>query len=427
MSASRYFLQGTSLFRATTNPYKPLLSSIPPLPFLSSNPFPSFPFPARHRSSSSSSSAAAVTLTADDAPVPLPERQPHPWPEWVTFVDRLKSKGYFAGDASAESVYTDVNQLKDPCLSFARDRYDVFKSLSVPDIQTVVEGGCPNLLRKSVNSAKRLRAHLRLDEAEVCSQCNLRGSCDRAYVILKDNESDARTVDIVRLLLVYALDPLVFSGEKSPDRGLIEASVRKLLSEMIELSETERDPSLPKPSLKVSQKEPRVNYDSDKLSRDVEMKRGDWMCPKCDFMNFARNLRCLNCNEEGPKKVGGDDVVMKKGDWICPECSFMNFSRNFKCLKCKAEGPLRAGVNDQEMKKGDWNCSKCGFMNFANKKACLRCRETRPKRELLPGDWECPKCDYLNYSRNAACKKCNEERPKEAVSEYDEQLWKEFM
>lgn len=32
----------------------------------------------------------------------------------------------------------------------------------------VVEGGCPNLLRKSVNSGKRLRAYVRLDEGDVC-------------------------------------------------------------------------------------------------------------------------------------------------------------------------------------------------------------------------------------------------------------------
>lgn len=36
------------------------------------------------------------------------------------------------------------------------------------DIRAVVEHGCPNLLRKAVTSAKRLRAHVRLDEGDVC-------------------------------------------------------------------------------------------------------------------------------------------------------------------------------------------------------------------------------------------------------------------
>jgi hypothetical protein len=32
----------------------------------------------------------------------------------------------------------------------------------------VVESGCPNLLRKAVNSGKRLRAYVLLDEGNVC-------------------------------------------------------------------------------------------------------------------------------------------------------------------------------------------------------------------------------------------------------------------
>lgn len=43
------------------------------------------------------------------------------------------------------------------------------RSLSNEDIRALVESGCPNLFRKAVNSAKRLRAYLRLDEGDVCS------------------------------------------------------------------------------------------------------------------------------------------------------------------------------------------------------------------------------------------------------------------
>lgn len=59
----------------------------------------------------------------------------HPWPEWVHFVDQLKAKGYITptaaavengGDESA-AVYRDLKLVKDACLSFARDRFDIFK------------------------------------------------------------------------------------------------------------------------------------------------------------------------------------------------------------------------------------------------------------------------------------------------------------
>lgn len=115
--------------------------------------------------------------------------------------------------------------------------------------------------------------------------------------MLKDSE-DARTVDIVRTLLLYALDPLVISAaQKPPGRELVESSARKLLMELIELSETSPDPELPKPAVNIPR--PRegsikfVDDDTiegvadkrgpplvDAFDTDVEMKRGDWMCSK---------------------------------------------------------------------------------------------------------------------------------------------------
>lgn len=82
--------------------------------------------------------------------------------------------------------------------------------------------------------------------------------------------------------MLYALDPLVISGgEKPPGRELIDLSARKLLSKMMELSETPPDPELSKPVVIASQKK-KQSSDSvvDERSRNVEMKRGDWMCTK---------------------------------------------------------------------------------------------------------------------------------------------------
>ncbi|KAK8267507.1 hypothetical protein V6Z12_D11G003200 [Gossypium hirsutum] len=413
MSSSAFLHLSTSIIRARN----PLF-----LPF-SSPPALSLRF---HRYTSST--AALDTLSANTVAA---EPQSHPWPEWVTFIDRLKSKGYFVEanntvTSGAGNDYKDMNFVKDACISFARDRFDLFKLLSTDDIETVVGSGCPNVLRKSVNSAKRLRAHVHLDEGEVCGACNLRGSCDRAYVILKESEAAARTVDIVRILLSYALDPLVISErEKPPGREHIDASARNLLSDLTKLSETSCDAEIPKLAAKARpRKEKQISGNDDAEFKNVEMKRGDWMCPKCNFLNFSRNLQCLKCKEGGPKNVRGEEIEMKKGDWLCSECSFMNFSRNTRCLKCKAEGPKRVATDDVQMKKGDWNCPGCGFMNFASNRKCLRCKVARPKRQLNPGEWECPSCDFLNYRRNQVCLKCKHERPEEATNEYDEHTWK---
>ncbi|XP_038878457.1 zinc finger protein VAR3, chloroplastic [Benincasa hispida] len=430
MAAPKFLHVGTSISRTTSRALSPLLfpRRLPPklISFI------------KRISSTVLDSAGSG---GPDAPQPHSTLTHHPWPEWVSFVDGLRTKGYLieppsedatedgtGGEAATPSVtdYSDMNVLKNACISFARDRYDIFKSLSTDDIQTIVKDGCPNLFRKVVNSAKRLRAYVQLDEGDVCSTCNLRGSCDRAYVFLKETEATARTVDIARLLLTYALDPLVLSGGDKPSgREHVEVSVRKLLSELSELSEKPLDPAAVKDDTKSPpRKEKPSKFTNDASTQDVEMKRGDWMCTKCNFLNFSRNRRCLKCNEDGPKRVWANDIEMKSGDWICPECNFMNFSRNIRCLKCKTEGPRKLNGEEIEMKKGDWVCPQCTFMNFANNKKCLRCRKHRPKREMNPGEWECPSCDFLNYRGNMSCRKCNVERPKQKISaEYEEQLW----
>ncbi|XP_073158857.1 zinc finger protein VAR3, chloroplastic [Henckelia pumila] len=351
----------------------------------------------RYCSSSAALLGSNVSAYTADSPSTT---STHPWPEWVKFVDRLKAKGYLSpsleagvseiGGVNDQGVvdYTDINLLKNACLSFARARYDIFKSLSTKDIQTIVESGCPNVLRKSVNSGKRLRAYLKLDEGDVCGSCNLRGSCDRAYILLDDSEGAPRTVDIVRMLIFYALDPLVISGDmKPPGRDLIEASAKKLLLELIDLGDTPIDPDIPNlVDVTPRQKKQSLNTFDRGSSQDVEMKPGDWVCTKCSFLNFARNTQCLKCKEKGLKHVSRDS---------------------------------------SEMKKGDWNCPQCSFMNFASKKNCFRCQVPRPPRELKAGDWECPECDFHNFNRNDACKRCNLKRPnQESTTPYGDRTWK---
>lgn len=140
MSSSKFLFFGTSLLRTHKT-----LTSFPPFHLTK----PVFFFSIR---SLSLSSTAADTSSPSSLP-----RIPHPWPEWVSFVDKLKSKGYFvetprkseeekeeishssssghddmgndvvSSSSIDEQIYRDMNLLKDPCLSFARDRFDIFK------------------------------------------------------------------------------------------------------------------------------------------------------------------------------------------------------------------------------------------------------------------------------------------------------------
>lgn len=125
-----------------------------------------------------------------------------------------------------------------------------------------------------------LRNHFSL-LIQVCGTCNLRDSCDRAYVVPKDLEPP-RTVDVMRLLMFYAVDPLVTSGDqKPPGRELAEVCARKLLSKLVELSESTPTPAPLKQTVKALSAEKKVVEKLDyNMSTDVDMKRGDWMCPK---------------------------------------------------------------------------------------------------------------------------------------------------
>lgn len=97
----------------------------------------------------------------------------------------------------------------------------------------------------------------------------------------KESEGAARTVDIVRILLFYALDPLVTSGEKPPGRELVEVSARKLLSELVKLSDKPIDPSLAKPAaVPPRHKQQHKNSTDDEMLQTVQRKKGDWVCPK---------------------------------------------------------------------------------------------------------------------------------------------------
>lgn len=119
---------------------------------------------------------------------------------------------------------------------------------------------------------------------QVCSSCSLRSTCERAY-LLTNKEDEARTLDVMRILLTYGFDTI---NESVANKSLLKIKslktvVRKLIHEVVKLSAVPIDPNLPppvitKPPPKVKQPPPppkkRVGRD------DIEMKKGDWLCPK---------------------------------------------------------------------------------------------------------------------------------------------------
>lgn len=88
-----------------------------------------------------------------------------------------------------------------------------------------------------------------------------------------------------------------------------------------------------------------------------------------------------------------------EGDWCCPNCKDMQFARNAFCRRCGMQKPLdpkaAACVRDLAEKgyfeggpqkagmAGDWTCPKCFELVFANRPLCRRCHHPRPEGRAM--------------------------------------------
>lgn len=159
-------------------------------------------------------------------------------------------------------------------------------------------------------------------------------------------------------------------------------------------------------------------------------KPGDWYCPGCGDLQFAKNTECRRCST--PKPDGIATAGVKPGDWHCPSCGDLQFAKNNECRKCGTPNPdpqgsqsameagIAAAASRFTEKPGDWYCPNCGDMNFARNLQCRKCgtqtadpdaaraaaEVQKSKQEMKPGDWHCTQCGDLQFARNAACRRC---------------------
>lgn len=107
-------------------------------------------------------------------------------------------------------------------------------------------------------------------------------------------------------------------------------------------------------------------------------KPGDWICPMCNDLQFARNVMCRNCGGVGKGGSKGTPAVSnaKPGDWICTTCNDLQFARNVVCRNCGPSGMSgiskggfsgygKGGFAMAAYGKGGWG--KKGFGGFNGK------------------------------------------------------------
>ncbi|KAK2976725.1 hypothetical protein RJ640_000745 [Escallonia rubra] len=261
-------------------------------------------------------------------------RPTHPWPEWSKLVNTLSTCGYFQphqiatdDDAANEGLSEEFDRAAKACLAFARDRPDALRWLSKRDAEVIVENGTPFLFKGAFHIARRMRSFL-----SVSGTMGL--------------ESDtANMVDLMKYLLSYASNPTGSTTSNSMyNRELVESSVRSLLNELAEMSCRVAASNLSAPEQ--YQVSGRYAETPRPLGQNIEIKRGDWICQKCSFMNFARNIKCLECDESRPKRQ------LTGGEWECPQCSFFNYGRNKVCLRCDCKRPEEASLGNVNSRTG---------------------------------------------------------------------------
>ncbi|VFQ79471.1 unnamed protein product [Cuscuta campestris] len=44
---------------------------------------------------------------------------------------------------------------------------------------------------------------------------------------------------------------------------------------------------------------------------NVQLKPGKWLCTNCNFLNFARNIKCLSCNGLSQERLRNLEVLQR--------------------------------------------------------------------------------------------------------------------
>ncbi|KAK9154503.1 hypothetical protein Sjap_001983 [Stephania japonica] len=296
------------------------------------------PFNQLRRSSSTTSAARDDNYSTEPTLTATPSRVSNSWPEWANFVDSLSVCGYFDREIelggedlvseAAEGLTVEFVRAVKGCVLFARDRPELLGCVGVSE-------RCGDCGGKWVALSVQKRGGFSEEDGGVLGQVSEQCIC--CILLLKAlyddlnelNYEKAHTVDFMRFLLSYIWRSP--EGGSLSNRDLVDSSVRNLLSEFANASRSSLGSNL---SGGYPTHFPnRFEQPARPYRQQIEMKRGDWICPKCNFMNFARNMKCLECDEARPKRQ------LSGGEWECPQCNFFNHRRNVMCLRCDCKCP----------------------------------------------------------------------------------------
>lgn len=107
---------------------------------------------------------------------------------------------------------------------------------------------------------------------------------------------------------------------------------------------------------------------------------------------MAFNMPWPGMKRAAAQAAGAPTIVPRPGDWYCPSCRDLQFARNPKCRRCETPNPDPgaslaampassapvAQVAPGSLMPGDWVCTQCGDHVFARNPQCRRCGTAKP-------------------------------------------------
>eukprot|EP00757_Euglenozoa_sp_SAG-D1_P017993 gene17993-5683_t len=125
----------------------------------------------------------------------------------------------------------------------------------------------------------------------------------------------------------------------------------------------------------------------------VYYRFGQEVSPTQRQVNTPAMRRCLaeeNARREAERKIQEAEAAKakgeaearrapKSGDWLCPKCQFNNFASRTDCKNCGSSSKPASLSTGPTHKAGDWSCGHCRFHNFASRAFCKNCGKTKSK------------------------------------------------
>jgi len=148
------------------------------------------------------------------------------------------------------------------------------------------------------------------------------------------------------------------------------------------------------------------------LTPQTAQNPGDWYCPGCSDLQFARNLKCRNCGMEKPMpqnleslpaatKEEVEHYIMSNSvqepassrlrelpphvQAVVVAAGGLGGARDSTAVLLARIGKAKKGELQPEQKKaGDWDCAVCGDHQFARNAVCRTCKNPNPNAMQTP-------------------------------------------